>query len=52
MNLMVVSEKHGLIIAGVDSELYVYNFDPITLSIPLKSKPRRISLNNSDVSIY
>jgi len=24
MNLMVVSEKHGLLIIGVESELYVY----------------------------
>ena len=30
---MVVSEKHGLIIIGVDHELFVYNFDPVTLQI-------------------
>lgn len=31
MNLMVASEKHGLIIIGVEHLLYVYRLDPVTL---------------------
>lgn len=48
MNLLVVSEKHGLLILGVDSELYVYRLDPVTFTVGIKYK--RISLENDDVS--
>lgn len=51
MNLMTVSEKHGLMIVGVDHELYVYNIDPLTQSIINKGNPKRISLDNGGSEI-
>lgn len=50
MNLLVVSEKHGLLILGVSHELWVYLFDPVTFTI-LSPKPTRIQLDNSEVSL-
>jgi hypothetical protein len=50
MNLMVASEKHGLIIFGVDHELWVYKLDPVTIKF-IDSKPIKISLQN-DLVIY
>lgn len=49
MNLMVVSEKHGLVIIGVYHELCVFNLDPVTLKIANNFKFKRISLQNEDV---
>jgi len=48
MNLLVVSEKHGLLIFGVSHELWVYLFDPVSFVI-LDPKPTRIQLDNSEV---
>lgn len=33
MNLLSVSEKHGLLIIAIDSELVVFNLDPATCMI-------------------
>ena len=49
MNLLVVSEKHGLLILGVSHELWVYLFDPVTFTI-ISPKATRIQLDNSEVS--
>jgi len=46
MNLMVVSEKHGLIIIAVDHELYVYLLDPVILRICDPKNYKKISLEN------
>lgn len=46
MNLMTVSEKHGLLIVGVDHELWVYNIDPVTFAILNKSHPKKVGLDN------
>jgi hypothetical protein len=50
MNLLVVSEKHGLLILGVSHELWVYQFDPVAFAI-LSPKATRIQLDNSEVSL-
>ena len=50
MNLMVVSEKHGLVIIAVDHELYVYRIDPVTLTFCNTKKLKKISLANDDVN--
>jgi hypothetical protein len=54
MNLMVVSEIHGLVIIAVDHELYVYRLDPVTLTFCDSKKFKKIDLNNDQVnpSIY
>jgi hypothetical protein len=49
MNMMVVSEKHGLIIIAVDHELFVYQLDPTTLSICDTKKFKKVSLENDQV---
>ena len=49
MNLMVASEKHGMIIIGVDHELFVYKLDPITFSI--NGKHKVIGLENDKVNL-
>ena len=51
MNLMVVSEKHGLLIVAVDHLLYVYNLDPVTCTVPDAKNFSKISLLNDDVRI-
>jgi hypothetical protein len=51
MNLMVVSEKHGLLIVGVDHLLYVYRLDPLTSTIPDVKQYKKINLMNEDVSL-
>jgi hypothetical protein len=50
MNLMVVSEKHGLVIIAVDHELYVYRLDPVTIKFCNTKKFKKISLANDNVS--
>ena len=50
MNLMVVSEKHGLVIIAVDHELYVYCLDPVALTFCNTKKFKKISLANDDVN--
>jgi len=50
MNLMVVSEKHGLVIIAVDHELYVYRLDPVTITFCNTKKFKKISLSNDDVN--
>jgi len=50
MNLMVVSEKHGLVIIAVDHELYVYRLDPVTITFCNTKKFKKISLANDDVN--
>ncbi len=49
MNLMVVSEKHGLMIIGVDYELFIYQLDPITMTLCNSKKYKKISLQNDNV---
>lgn len=49
MNLLVVSEKHGLLIIAVNQELFVYKLDPVSFTITNKQKYKRISLSNDDV---
>jgi WD40 repeat protein len=48
---MVISEKHGLAIFAVNHELFVYNLDPITLTIDSSHKFKRISLQNDEQEI-
>jgi hypothetical protein len=45
MNLLVVSEKHGLLILGVSHELWVYLLDPVFMMLT-GAKPVRIDLDN------
>lgn len=51
MNLMVVSEKHGLLIIGVDHELNVYCLNPVTATITDVKKVKKITLQNDNVNI-
>lgn len=46
MNLMTVSEKHGLLIVGVDHELWVFLIDPVTFAILNKTNPKKVGLDN------
>ena len=50
MNLMVVSEKHGLVIIAVDHELYVYLLDPIFMTIIDPKSFKKVSLENDNVT--
>lgn len=50
MNLMVVSEKHGMLIVGVDSELHVYTLDPVAFTIPDLKRIKKVALQNDGVS--
>jgi hypothetical protein len=52
MNLMVVSQKHGLLIIGVDHELFVYKLDPITLTLTDNQKYLRVNLKNDNVCTF
>jgi hypothetical protein len=49
MNLMVVSEKHGLLIVAVGSKLYVYKLNCLTGKIDNLKDVKIISLENEDV---
>ena len=49
MNLMVVSEKHGLIIIGVGHELFAYQFDPVSMVVLKDQKYKRYQLDNDNV---
>ena len=51
MNLMVVSEKHGLMIIAVDHELYVYRIDPVSLTFCNPKNFKKITLGNDEVSV-
>jgi|LauGreDrversion4_2_1035121.scaffolds.fasta_scaffold95963_1 hypothetical protein len=46
MNLMVVSEKHGLLIVAVDHELHIYRLDPVSLILIDHKVSKKISLDN------
>ena len=46
---MVVSEKHGLIIIAMGSELQVFEFNPLTLSLNSEKCVKKISLDNDNV---
>lgn len=51
MNLMVVSEKHGLVIIAVDHELHVYQIDPVTLKLSNTKKFKTITLGSQQVTL-
>ena len=51
MNLMVVSEKHGLVIIAVDHELHIYQLDPVSMIIIDPKSYKKVSLQNDDVTI-
>ena len=50
MNLMVVSEKHGLAIIAVDHELFVYRLDPVFMTIIDSKICKKVSLENNNVN--
>jgi hypothetical protein len=50
MNLLLVSEKHGLLIIGVYHELYVYNFDPVQCTINNVKDFKKLPLYNDNVN--
>ena len=47
---MVVSEKHGLVIIGVNHELFIYEIDPVTLLIRDPKKYKKISFESETVT--
>jgi hypothetical protein len=50
MNLMVVSEKHGLMIIAVDHELHIYRLDPVTMTLIDAKTCKKVSLENDNVT--
>lgn len=50
MNLLLVSEKHGLLIVGVKHELFVYPMDPVRCIINDVKDFKRIGLSNEEVT--
>jgi hypothetical protein len=50
MNLMVVSEKHGLVIIAVDHELHVYRLDPVSMTIIDPKSFKKVTLENDNVT--
>eukprot|EP00347_Sterkiella_histriomuscorum_P017311 403349870 len=51
MNLMVVSEKYGLLIVAVNHELYVYKLDPVTFKITNQNKFTKLNLQSDEAEI-
>ena len=49
MNLLVVSEKHGLLVVGVQDKLQVFSLNTLTLTPQNIQEFKLISLENEEV---
>lgn len=50
MNLLLVSEKHGLLIVGVAHLLYIYLLDPSQCTLSDTKPFKKLSINNEEVN--